>query len=48
LEVIILVHEDSSGKPRNRRSPPALIAGKGKTLGDLLEPVVDDKEWESL
>ena len=48
LEVIILVHEDSPHKQRKRRSPPANIAGKGKTLGDLLEPVVDDKDWESL
>jgi hypothetical protein len=25
-----------------RRSPPASIAGKGKTLGDLVSPIVDE------
>jgi len=29
-----------------RRTPPASIAGKGRTLGDLVEPLVDESDWE--
>lgn len=31
-----------------RRKPPASIAGKGKTLGDIVSPIVDEEEWECL
>ena len=31
-----------------RRAPPASIAGKGQTLGDLMAPLVDDADWECL
>lgn len=31
-----------------RRSFPASIAGKGKTLGDIVSPIVDEEDWECL
>jgi hypothetical protein len=34
--------------PVKRRSPPASIAGKGKTLGDIVSPIVDEGDWECL
>lgn len=34
--------------PVKRRSPPASIAGKGKTLGDIVSPIVDERDWECL
>jgi len=29
-----------------RRTPPNSIAGKGRNLGDLVEPLVDESDWE--
>jgi hypothetical protein len=31
-----------------RRNPPASIAGKGKTLGDLVSSLVEEPDWECL
>ena len=31
-----------------RRFPPASIAGKRKTLGDIVSPIVDEEDWECL
>lgn len=31
-----------------RRQPHPDIAGKGKTLGDLVAPIVDEADWECL
>ena len=31
-----------------RRAPPKSIAGKGKTLGELVGPSVDEADWECL
>ena len=31
-----------------RRFPPASIEGKGKTLGDIVSPIVDEEDWECL
>ena len=31
-----------------RRSPPKSIAGKGKTLGDLISPLINEADWECL
>ncbi len=33
---------------RIRRKPPESIAGKGKTLGDLTGPLVDEADWNCL
>lgn len=32
----------------DRRKPPDSIAGKGKILGDIVNPIVDEDEWECL
>ncbi|MBE9055342.1 DUF2281 domain-containing protein [Sphaerospermopsis sp. LEGE 08334] len=32
---------------QKRRTPPASIAGKGKTLGDIVSPIVNQEEWEN-
>lgn len=31
-----------------RRVPPPSIVGKGKTLGDIVSPIVSDEDWECL
>ena len=48
IEVIALtVDEDEPDLSKHRRPHPK-IAGKGRTLGDLVNPVVDDTDWECL
>ena len=44
-----LVHSEPQVQdiPR-RRFPPASIAGKGRTLGDIVSPIVDEEDWECL
>lgn len=34
--------------PVSRRTPPASIAGKGKTLGDLVSSIIEEQDWECL
>lgn len=31
-----------------KRRPSPRIAGKGKTLGNLIDPIVDESDWECL
>ncbi len=31
-----------------RRLPSSVIAGKGKTLGDIVSPMIDEQDWECL
>ncbi len=31
-----------------RRTAATTIAGQGKTLGDLVSPIVDEQDWECL
>jgi hypothetical protein len=33
---------------RKRRTASTLIAGKGKTVGDIVSPIVDERDWECL
>jgi plasmid stability protein len=50
-EVRAILHEALREQPeavRVRRAPPESIAGKGKTLGDLVGPLVDEADWECL
>ncbi len=48
VRVIVLYKSTVSptiGKPRK---PHPAIAGKGKTIGDLIVPVADESDWECL
>ncbi|OBQ01978.1 MAG: hypothetical protein AN490_19550 [Anabaena sp. AL09] len=42
---LILKHQLPAKK---RRTPPNCILGKGKTLGDIVSPIVNAEEWECL
>lgn len=44
--VIVTILEDTT--PIKRRTPPASIAGKGRTLGDLVSPIIEEQDWECL
>jgi len=46
--IMISIIEELPISPLKRRHPSPLIAGKGKTLGDLVNPLVDDQDWECL
>lgn len=47
--VIVTVLEDEPDiQSIRRRYPPSSIAGKGKTLGDLINPIVAEEDWECL
>jgi hypothetical protein len=48
VEVIVLTIDDEPQAPVKRRRPHPEIAGKGRTLGDLLGPVVDERDWDCL
>jgi hypothetical protein len=43
--VIVTILEETSPSIK-RRTPPTSIAGKGKTLGDIVSPIVEEDEWE--
>ena len=45
--VIVTIIEDTT-PPAKRRMPPASIAGKGKTSGDIVNPIVSEQDWECL
>ena len=47
VRAIITILEESSSSV-SRRIPPVSIAGKGKTIGDLVSPIVDESDWECL
>jgi hypothetical protein len=52
VRVIVTVLEEpaleATGPQRQRRTTSPLIAGKGKTLGDLVSPIVDQSDWDCL
>jgi hypothetical protein len=48
VELIALTIDDAPLPERKRRRPHPEIAGKGRTLGDLVAPIVDDADWECL
>ena len=45
--VIVTILEDTTPQTK-RRVPPASVAGKGKTLGDLVNPIISEQDWECL
>ena len=44
--IIVTILEET--EPRKKRQPPESIAGKGKTLGDIISPIVALEDWECL
>ncbi|MBT8419790.1 MAG: hypothetical protein KJO08_02910 [Gammaproteobacteria bacterium] len=48
VRVILLENGPPPATGKKRRRPHPGIAGKGKTLGDLVVPVVDGTDWECL
>ena len=45
--LIVTVLEDSPNVSK-RRSPPADLVGKVTILGDIVNPIVDEEDWECL
>ena len=45
VEVIALTVDEAPPVVPARRQPSPAIAGKGKTLGDLIGPIVDEGDW---
>ncbi len=49
IELIALtVDEEVPPSTLPRRRPHPDIAGKGRTLGDIVSPMVDEADWECL
>lgn len=48
VEVIVLTIDEQTLPSTGRRKPHPSIAGKGRTLGDLISPIVDEGDWEGL
>lgn len=46
--VIITLVEPAVPSTPQYRTPSKLIAGKGKTLGNLIEPIIAESDWECL
>ena len=44
-EVIALTVDDEPLAPVQRRQPSPAIFGKGRTLGDIVSPIIDPKDW---
>ncbi|BAZ40213.1 hypothetical protein NIES4101_61740 [Calothrix sp. NIES-4101] len=45
--VIVTILPDTAPQV-SRRVPASSIAGKGKTLGDLVSPIISEQDWECL
>ncbi len=45
---IIMIEEDNPISLTPKRTTPAHLIGKGKTLGDIVSPIVDSEDWECL
>lgn len=46
--VTILSEDTSIVVPVKRRTPPVALAGKVKILGDIVNPIVGEEDWECL
>ena len=46
---LIVIEENKPPiSPVRRRTTSPLIAGKGRTIGDIVSPIVDEEDWEYL
>ncbi|MEX0269169.1 hypothetical protein AB3R30_08495 [Leptolyngbyaceae cyanobacterium UHCC 1019] len=45
--VIVTILEAEAPRSQRRTAAPA-IAGQGRTVGDLVSPIVDEQDWECL
>jgi len=45
VEVIALTVDEEQPPRPARRAPSPAIFGKGRTLGDIVGPIVDPKDW---
>ncbi|HIJ84264.1 MAG: hypothetical protein HW380_3347 [Magnetococcales bacterium] len=48
VELIALTIDDEITLEPKRRRPHPEIAGKGRTLGDLIAPLVEEGDWDCL
>jgi hypothetical protein len=48
VELIALTVDEAAPGGARKRHPHPDIAGKGRTLGDLVTPVVDEADWDCL
>ena len=48
VELIALTLSELPAEPERKRRPHPAIAGKGRTIGDLVAPVVDEEDWDCL
>lgn len=46
--IIVTVLEETPNNNKPKRTTPAHLVGKAETLGDIVSPVVDEKDWECL
>jgi hypothetical protein len=46
--IIVTVLTDEVAPGIKRRTAPASIAGKGRTIGDIVSPIVDEQDWDCL
>jgi hypothetical protein len=45
VEVIALTVDEEQPPTPPRRTPSPAIVGKGRTLGDIVGPIVDPEDW---
>jgi hypothetical protein len=46
--IVTVLVDDIVPVVKRRRVAPPSIAGKGRTLGDIVSPIVDEQDWECL
>jgi len=48
IRAIIIIEEEPSSSTQTKRTTPAHLIGKGKTLGDIVSPIVEQEDWDCL
>ncbi|MCX5964511.1 MAG: hypothetical protein NT070_15650 [Cyanobacteria bacterium] len=44
--IITVLEETPTSTKTPKRTTPVHLIGKGKTLGDIVSPIVDEEDWE--